>query len=145
MKNGDNILSRKLKQMVSPFILRRNKMDVLKELPDKIQTIQTIPFDEDEYKLYLANHAKINQELAEMLKMDQPNDFAILAMLTRLRQLCIEPRMIYENIEKTSSKLNALLELLIQLKENNKHLEKVWNPKLSKIQLILQVKLNVVH
>ena len=119
VKNGDNILSRKLKQMVSPFILRRNKMDVLKELPDKIQTIQTIPFDEDEYKLYLANHAKINQELAEMLKMDQPNDFAILAMLTRLRQLCIEPRMIYENIEKTSSKLNALLELLIQLKENN--------------------------
>lgn len=119
VKNGDKVLSGKLKQMVSPFILRRNKMDVLKELPDKIQTVQTIPFDEDENKLYLANHAQINQELAEMLKMDQPNDFAILAMLTRLRQLCIEPRMIYENIEKTSSKMTALLELLVQLKENN--------------------------
>lgn len=119
VKNGDGVLSGKLKQMVSPFILRRNKMDVLKELPEKIQTVQTIPFSEEENKLYLANHAQINQELAEMLKMDQPNDFAILAMLTRLRQLCIEPRMIYENIDQPSSKLTALLELLIQLKENN--------------------------
>jgi len=119
VKNGKQEASDKLKRMVSPFILRRNKKDVLKELPEKIETVQVIPFEEEENKLYLANLSRINDQLAEMLEMESVDKFMILAMLTRLRQLCIEPRMVYENITDTSSKMKALLELLVQLKENN--------------------------
>lgn len=118
VKGMDEDKSKQLRKMVSPFILRRNKKDVLKELPDKIEIVQNIPFEEEENKLYLAYLAKANEKLQEILKMEKVDKIEILALLTRLRQLCIEPRMIYDNIDHASSKIEALLELLEQLKEN---------------------------
>lgn len=108
-----------LKKLVTPFILRRNKKDVLKELPDKVEKTQIIPFSEEESKLYFAHMAQVNEQLAEMLNMEQVDKIAILAMLTRLRQLCCEPRLVYENIYKPSSKLNACIEIIQNLKENH--------------------------
>lgn len=119
VKNHDNKKQEVLKQLVSPFILRRNKKDVLKELPEKIEKVQYIDFDEEEYKIYLANLAKVNDELAEMAHMENQDKIAILAMLTRLRQLCCEPRLMYENITKCSSKMNACMELVHSFHENN--------------------------
>lgn len=107
-----------LKRLVAPFILRRNKQDVLTELPDKIEKTQYIEFEEEEQKLYFANLAKCNQQLQDMVQEEQTDKIAILAMLTRLRQLCCEPRLVYENIETTSSKMKACLELIETLREN---------------------------
>ena len=57
----------KLKRMVEPFILRRLKKDVLKELPDKIERVQYLEFNEEEEKLYMANLVQINKELQAKL------------------------------------------------------------------------------
>lgn len=46
--------------MVTPFILRRNKRDVLKELPDKIEQTRLIDFSEQENTLYMAYMCKGN-------------------------------------------------------------------------------------
>ena len=111
-----------LKRMISPFILRRTKKEVLTELPDKIENTQLIEFNAEENKLYLAHLAQVNQELAEALSLDGAGSarIQILAMLTRLRQLCCEPRVLFENINTPSSKLSACIELIRRLQEHGK-------------------------
>lgn len=119
VKNHNVEKQEALKKLVSPFILRRNKQEVLKELPEKIEKTQYIEFEEEEQKVYLANLAKCNTQLQEMVQDEQTDKIAILAMLTRLRQLCCEPRLIYDNIDSPSSKMKACLELVETLRENN--------------------------
>ncbi|MCD8027778.1 MAG: DEAD/DEAH box helicase, partial [Erysipelotrichaceae bacterium] len=58
-----------LKNMISPFVLRRNKKDVLEELPEKIEQTLYLHFNEDEGKLYLASLVQANQSLHEKLNM----------------------------------------------------------------------------
>ena len=119
VQNHDEQTQMKLKKMVEPFILRRTKSKVLKELPDKIEHTLMIPFEDTEKKLYLANLSQVNQALSKHLQMERPDKFAILAMLTRLRQICCEPRILYENITTASSKLLYCLDLLETLRENH--------------------------
>ena len=120
VKEKDEEKQAELKRLISPFILRRRKQEVLKELPDKIETTLPIEFSEEEQKLYLANLSQVNSELQEKLAMGQNNAVAILAMLTRLRQICCEPRVLYENIETPSSKIEACMELIIRLRASGK-------------------------
>ena len=122
IKNNNEQIKNKLKKMVEPFILRRNKKDVLKELPEKIEQIIKIDFSEEEKKLYYANLASISEELQARIKDNNFDKIMVLAMLTRLRQLCIEPRLIYENINVLSSKLESALDIIDTYKQNNKKL-----------------------
>ncbi|MCD8029047.1 MAG: DEAD/DEAH box helicase [Erysipelotrichaceae bacterium] len=119
VKNHDKEKTKQLKKLVSPFILRRNKKDVLPELPDKIEKTQLISFDDEEYKIYLANLAQVNSDLQEILNQEKVDNIAILSMLTKLRQLCCEPRLVYENIHTPSSKLMACMEIIENIKESN--------------------------
>ena len=120
IKDQDNSKQAQLKKLISPFILRRRKQEVLKELPDKIETTLTVEFSEEEHKLYLANLSQVNMELQDKLQIDQINAIAILAMLTRLRQICCEPRTIYENITQPSAKLTACMDLISRLRASGK-------------------------
>lgn len=109
-----------LKKMVSPFILRRNKKDVLKDLPDKIERELWLDFSEEERKLYLANLMQVNETLQAQLKVDEVDSIQILAMMTKLRQICCEARMVYQDIKVPSTKLEMCVDLIETLKENNK-------------------------
>ncbi len=120
VKENDQNAQTQLKRLVEPFILRRNKQEVLKELPDKIENTYMMNFSEDEQKLYLANLSQINQSLQEMLNVEAPDRIQVLAMLTRLRQICCEPRMVYENIHHASSKLRGCMELIEALARSKK-------------------------
>lgn len=98
-----------------PFLLRRLKRDVLKELPDAIETLQSSDLLPDQKKLYTAYLAKLQ---AETLKhLDDPNDWdqhriRILAGLTRLRQICCHPALFVEDYRGGSSKLEQLLDII---------------------------------
>ena len=84
-----------LKKRVSPFILRRTKKDVLKELPDKLEEVYYCKMGEQQEKLYQSNVLEIKQNLNKKAG-------SILALLTRLRQICITPELVYDlplNIE----------------------------------------------
>ena len=120
VKEHDEDKQEKLKQMISPFVLRRNKKAVLKELPDKIEQTLYLRFNEDEEKLYLANLVQVNKSLQEKLNMNQLGRIDILAMLTRLRQLCQDSRLLYDITEEPSSKLKGCMELIHSLEENHK-------------------------
>ena len=119
VKNQDQKKIQQLQKMVSPFILRRNKKDVLLELPDKIEKTQLIPFTQQESELYFANLAQINTQLQELFQMEKVDKIVILSMLTKLRQICCEPRMIYDNIYQSSSKMKACMDLICNYKANH--------------------------
>ncbi len=92
-----------LKKRVHPFILRRTKQEVLHELPDKLEEIyycKMEPQQEEVYKMFV-----------EQIKTDiQTSGTHILSLLTRLRQVCISPQLIYED-SIASAKLSLALEL----------------------------------
>ena len=118
IKNEDQEKQAKLKRFVEPFILRRTKKDVLTELPDKIENNVLIPFTPDEEKVYLANLSTINTELQSAIQVNHIDKIQILAMMTRLRQLCCDQRILYNNVQEPSSKLKACMDIIETAKEN---------------------------
>lgn len=85
--------------MVRPFILRRVKKDVLKELPDKIETVQVSELTKQQKELYLGYLEKIRNETKASIQSGGFNKdrIKILAGLTRLRQICNHPGLFLEN------------------------------------------------
>lgn len=118
VKNQNEEKQEELRKLVTPFILRRNKKDVLKELPDKIENVRLIEFNDEERKLYQAHLALINKELQGMETVGSKK-IEILALLTKLRQICCEPRVLFMNIHQMSSKLTECVTLLQELHENH--------------------------
>ena len=102
-----------LKRMVQPFVLRRLKKDVLSELPPKMEFIRRIELSTEEQKIYAASVAAARSELNGKVEK-----LAILAALTRLRQICCDPRLCYENYHGGTSKLDACVELVQSMTEN---------------------------
>lgn len=109
-----------VRSKIRPFLLRRLKKDVLKELPDKVETIEYIDLSEEQKKLYLSQLQLIRAETAEYVQEDvlDQNRIKILAGLTRLRQICCDPRLVVEDYKGESAKLERLLEYLEAAREN---------------------------
>lgn len=120
VKNHDEQKQAELRKMVAPFILRRKKNDVLTELPDKVEKTLTIDFSEDEAKIYFAHLAQARHELEGL--DDQQDKIKIIAMLTKLRQICCEPRLLFDDFTRPSSKMQACIEMIETYQENNKKL-----------------------
>lgn len=93
-----------LKRRVQPFILRRTKKDVLKDLPDKIEEIYYCKLEDKQQEVYQAHVDSIKTELNK-------GSGAVLSMLTRLRQICITPELIYDETFE-SSKIKLAIELI---------------------------------
>lgn len=118
-ENKDSI--KELNRHVKPFILRRLKKDVLKELPPKIESMLTTELDDEQKKIYLAYlqqiKGKIEDEIRE--KGIERSQIQILAGLTRLRQICCHPSLFIENYTGGSGKMDMLMELLEELREGS--------------------------
>lgn len=114
IREDDEDALNNLKRMLSPFILRRLKTNVLKELPPKTETVLFAGLEGEQKKLYSANLAQIRSQLGSQLKTSSQagNKVVILAMLTRLRQLCCDPSLCYDNYKGGSAKLELCMELL---------------------------------
>ena len=96
--------------MIRPFILRRLKNDVLKELPDKNEITVYAGMQEEQRKLYDAGVYQLRESLNA--EGDMPSKLQILAQLMRLRQVCCDPGLIYENYSGGSAKLEACMQLV---------------------------------
>lgn len=114
VKEGDTKKTEKLKKQIKPFILRRLKRDVLKELPEKIEQDILIDLNDDQKALYLSYLSQVKGELEGDIEDQGFNKsrIKILAALTRLRQISIDPSTFIEGYEGGSAKIDALLELL---------------------------------
>jgi SNF2 family DNA or RNA helicase len=117
-----NDLSReKVAKRVRPFLLRRLKTDVLKELPEKIESVQASELLPEQKKLYVAYLAELQQETVKHLHEGyQKHRIKILAGLTRLRQLCCHPTLFVEGYGGSSAKFEQLLEMLAECQSMGK-------------------------
>jgi SNF2 family DNA or RNA helicase len=111
---GEDTIAIELSRHVSPFILRRLKKDVLKELPDKIETQLYAPLTESQKALYLAYLHEAKGQIAQELATAGFNKshIKILAALTRLRQICGHPAMFLADYNGESGKMLLLQEVL---------------------------------
>lgn len=112
----------KLAKMIRPFLLRRLKKDVLSELPDKIETVQTSELTKEQKELYLAYLRRIQEETKDSLAKDgfEKSRIKILAGLTRLRQICCHPALFVEDYQGQSGKLDQLREMLTEYMESGR-------------------------
>ena len=105
----------RLRAMIHPFILRRLKKDVLKELPEKQEEIVTVALSGEQKKLYQAHSQRLKMFLEDQNDEDfAQNKLQILAELTKLRQLCCGPELLLENYKGENAKLEACIELITQ-------------------------------
>ena len=103
-----------LKRIVEPFVLRRLKRDVLKELPEKTEVTLRVALGEEERLAYEACRRSALAGLQE--RGETENRISILAALMRLRRFCCHPSLVLPEM-KASAKLEAVLELLGNLRE----------------------------
>lgn len=109
--NQDN--TKFLKKQIEPFMLRRRKVDVLSELPDKIETPIYCEMEKKQSLLY-AKYANMYRKEIDELLSDSANNNSIhvLSILTRLRQLACHPGLFVDDYEETSGKVETLLEIV---------------------------------
>ena len=113
VENKDQIAATRLQQLVRPFIMRRLKTDVLKELPDKLEHAVYAQMTDEQNKLYTANALKLQNDLEQQSdSMFKTSKIQILAELTKLRQLCCDPSLIYQNYHGGSAKLDTCIQLI---------------------------------
>lgn len=109
VQEKDQAAVRRLNQLTGPFILRRMKAEVLRELPPKTENVYRVALGGEQRKLYLA--AVLDAK--EKLRAAKPEDrVAVFAVLMRLRQICCDPRLTVDNWTGSSAKLDACADLI---------------------------------
>lgn len=111
-KEDEDAVAR-LQKMIRPFILRRLKQDVLAELPEKLEENMYAGLEGEQRELYDAHVKRIQL----MLNREDEAEFRsgkiqILAELTKLRQLCCDPSLLYEGYQSGSAKLEMAMGLV---------------------------------
>ncbi len=109
-KEGVEIIQNELRQLINPFMLRRTKKQVAKDLPEKVEQILYCSMGKKQEQLYQFYLAKIRKSIMEEVEEEGLNKskLKVLAGLTKLRQLCNSPRLIGED-EEESVKIEELL------------------------------------
>ena len=114
VKENDEKAMKRLKMLIAPFILRRNKKDVLTELPEKTITVLNNQMTDEQEKVYISYLAQAKQEVADEINLNgfEKSQFKILSTLTRLRQICCHPSLFIKDYKDESSKLNQCVEII---------------------------------
>ncbi len=113
MKNRDQDSVARLKRMTGPFVLRRLKKDVLKDLPEKLEETRQTPMQKTQRRLYDSQVARIKASLEKTKDEDfSRSKIEILAEITKLRQVCCDPRLAYENYDGESAKRTLCMDLV---------------------------------
>jgi SNF2 family DNA or RNA helicase len=116
----DPLARRRLAARVRPFLLRRTKGQVAKDLPDRVEEDLLCDMEGEQLKLYRAELKRAQRLLLGVQTSAQLNEqrFNVLTSLLRLRQICCHPALVNEQLgEVESAKVNALLDLLEPLME----------------------------
>lgn len=111
---GDTEVLASLNTRIKPFIMRRMKKDVLRELPGKLEEKMVTPMTDEQKKVYLSYMSSIRSDLFGEISQNgiEKSQIKILAALTRLRQICCHPATFLENYAGGSGKLDLLLQQL---------------------------------
>ncbi|HOJ10640.1 MAG TPA: SNF2 helicase associated domain-containing protein [Clostridiales bacterium] len=114
VKKNDSEALKGLARHISPFILRRMKKDVLKELPEKTEIRVSCTMEENQKKAYMAYLLKAKNIFEAEVNENgfEKSQIKILALLTRLRQICCHPSLFIENYNGGSGKVELFFDLI---------------------------------
>jgi len=114
IKYNDRAKATQLRQQIAPFVLRRIKENVLKELPEKTETTLPAELTVEQKKIYQANLFEAIGAFDDIVANDAfaNNRMRILATLTRLRQICCHPGLFLEDYDGGSGKLALTMETI---------------------------------
>lgn len=113
VQENDEVSLKRLHRLISPFILRRLKKEVLKDLPSKLENVIYSKMEGKQLELYQANVALLKENIDNKSEDDfNKNKLQILAELTKLRQLCCDPSLYYESYRGDSAKLETCMDLI---------------------------------
>lgn len=121
MERQDKTVEKRLKLQIYPFILRRMKRDVAKDLPDKVENIAYCELTDEQKDFYLQVLDSTKEELFKSIEQNglEKSRLSIFSALLRLRQICCHPRLYdKENVKHIMSsgkfeKLKVMLEEII--------------------------------
>lgn len=136
-KNNDQERREALRQRLQPFVLRRTKGEVLRDLPPRTESNLYVELSPEERKRYDQVRLSTIAEAMSIAKLPDVQDqrFKILALLTRLRQLACNPKLVDHQWTGGSAKLDLLRDTLKELKDEG-HRVLVFSQFVQHLQLI---------
>lgn len=115
VEHADHDSSNLLRCAIGPFVLRRLKSEVLADLPEKTESVVYAQMEAKQRKLYLASQDRLALQVQHMGdRQVKQEKLKVLAELTKLRQLCCDPRLYFEGYDGGSAKLETCMELVSQ-------------------------------
>ena len=121
MERHDKVVEKRLKLQIYPFILRRMKRDVAKDLPDKVENVAYCELTDDQKDFYLQVLDSTKEELFKSIEQNglEKSRMSIFSALLRMRQICCHPRLYdKDNVKNIISsgkfeKLKVMLEEIV--------------------------------
>lgn len=132
----------RLRDKLHPFLLRRQKKDVAKDLPDKIRSVMYCELTPAQRAVYEPIHAEVRASIRGLAReKGERSKFEMLAQLMRLRQICCDLRLLKQRSlkpgEAPSAKLDALMDCLSEARSGG-HRMLVFSQFTSMLRLIAQ-------
>lgn len=111
-----------LKSLITPFILRRLKEDVLSELPEKLEKKYLVEMKGKQKQLYSFYVKAIKNQLNENKSSEKSgrDKINLFAYLTKLREICLDPSLVVPDYTGGSSKLTVIKEIVKDASESGK-------------------------
>jgi SNF2 family DNA or RNA helicase len=115
-KFQDSQRARELQQKIQPYLLRRTKKQVAKELPEKTEMVIYCEMDHEQKRVYDVYKEELKNHLLKKRVLDDgENSLHVLQALTKLRQICNSPALLNDNgvsYGEQSAKISVLMEQL---------------------------------
>ena len=121
----DEEAAARLRAVVEPFLLRRLKRDVLGDLPEKNENVRYVPLGREQRRLYDAAEQKLREDLNAQKRQNssranrrgqvreaEKSAVEVLAEITRLRQIALDPALVFDDYKGTAEKLGAIMGLV---------------------------------
>jgi superfamily II DNA or RNA helicase len=118
-RDGDLERLAQLRELLRPFLLRRTKAQVARELPPRIEVVRTVELSEAERALYEAERREAIATIERRRGDPQKVRFVLLSRLTRMRRLVCDPSLVIEGSTVPSSKIEELLSLMGDLRRED--------------------------
>ncbi len=119
MEHQDKVVEKRLKLQIYPFILRRMKRDVAKDLPDKVENIAYCELTDEQKDFYLTVLDSTKEELFKSIEQNglEKSRLSIFSALLRMRQICCHPKLYDKNNVKNIISSGKFEKLKVMLEE----------------------------
>lgn len=134
-RQGRKDVAARLKTIVQPFLLRRTKAQVLSDLPALTEVTRKVELNDVERATYEALRRATVEQLAGLSGDQGQAHIIVLSALTKLRRACCHARLAMPTAPLVSSKLEALGEILDDLRAN-RHKALVFSQFVGHLELV---------